>query len=66
MPPKHGKYDTTLPCAQTSTKFVCLPTEVNTQRKINQAHNPQSLKTLQALNKLCDDHKDIFYFTKVI
>ena len=40
-------------------KIVCLPAEVNTQRKIYLDHIPQSLETQQALNRLCKEYKDI-------
>ena len=53
------KPDATLPCTPPSTKFECLPTEMNTHRKINLDHAPQSLETHQASNVLCEEYKDI-------
>ena len=55
-----GKSDTALPCTSPSDKFVCSPTEVNKHGNINLDHIPQSLETQQALNKLCEEYKDIF------
>ena len=54
------KSDTNLPCTPTSAKCVCSSAEVNTYRKNNVAHTPHSLETVQTLNKLCEEYKDIF------
>ena len=55
--------DTTSPCTPPSAKFIWSAMEVNTHRKINLDHTPQSLDTQQALNKLCEQYKDILFST---
>ena len=50
--------DTTFPCTPPNTKFVCSPTEVNTNRKLNLNHTPQNMEIRENLNELCKEYKD--------
>ena len=58
--------DANPPCTPQSAKFVCSPAEVNILRKINLDHTPQSRETQKALNRLCEEHINIFYYIKVL
>ena len=52
--------NTNFPCTSSSAKFVCHPVEVNTHRKINLDHIPQSQEIQTMLDNLCEEYKDIF------
>ena len=61
------KSDTSLPCTSPHSEFLCSSAEVTKHRKNNLQSTPQSLEIWQALNKLCEEYKEMFfYFIKVI
>ena len=49
-----------LPCTPPNSKPVCSPAEVNTHRRINLDHTPQSAEIQRKFDELCKEYKEIF------